>query len=84
MTGFSRFSRSIVIGIASLALGAFVACAAGGGGSEKGSSSAAKPAASAAAKAPKGVAPPVVLAATHRSALEVVSLEVLQAHAIDG
>ncbi|MBC9073409.1 DUF2237 domain-containing protein [Thauera sp. CAU 1555] len=30
-----------------------------------------------------GVAPPVVLAATHRSALEVVSLEVLQAHAID-
>lgn len=30
------------------------------------------------------VAPPVVLAATHRSALEVVSLDLLKAHAIDG
>lgn len=30
-----------------------------------------------------GVAPPVVLAATHISALEFVSLEELQAHAID-
>jgi uncharacterized protein (DUF2237 family) len=31
-----------------------------------------------------GVAPPVVLAATHRAALEVVSLDILKAHAIDG
>jgi uncharacterized protein (DUF2237 family) len=30
-----------------------------------------------------GVAPPVVLAATHISALEFVSLEELQAHAVD-
>ena len=30
-----------------------------------------------------GMAPPVVLAATHMSALEFVSLEDLQAHAID-
>src|SRR5690606_24691865 len=30
-----------------------------------------------------GVAPPVVLAATHKSALEVVSLEVLRLHALD-
>ncbi|MGL1834205.1 DUF2237 family protein [Rhodocyclaceae bacterium SMB388] len=30
-----------------------------------------------------GVAPDVVLAATHRSALEVVSLETLRAHALD-
>ncbi|HRP96761.1 MAG TPA: DUF2237 domain-containing protein [Rhodocyclaceae bacterium] len=31
-----------------------------------------------------GVAPQVVLAATHRAALEVVSLEVLRSHALDG
>lgn len=31
-----------------------------------------------------GVAPPVVLAATHISTLEFVSLEELQAHAVDG
>lgn len=30
-----------------------------------------------------GVAPPVVLAATHEKALEVVSLEILKAHAVD-
>lgn len=30
-----------------------------------------------------GVAPDVVLAATHRSALEVVSLDMLRAHALD-
>ncbi len=30
-----------------------------------------------------GVAPTVVLAATHRSALEVVSLDMLRAHALD-
>lgn len=30
-----------------------------------------------------GVAPPVILAATHRSALEVVSLDVLRAYALD-
>lgn len=31
-----------------------------------------------------GVAPKVVLAATHRAALEVVSLEMLRSHALDG
>jgi uncharacterized protein (DUF2237 family) len=31
-----------------------------------------------------GVAPPVVLAATHRKALEVLALEDLKAHALDG
>lgn len=31
-----------------------------------------------------GVAPKVVLAATHRAALEVVSLEMLRRHALDG
>lgn len=31
-----------------------------------------------------GVAPQVVLAATHRAALEVVSLELLRSHALDG
>jgi uncharacterized protein (DUF2237 family) len=31
-----------------------------------------------------GVAPPVVLQATHRSALQVVTIEQLKAHALDG
>jgi uncharacterized protein (DUF2237 family) len=31
-----------------------------------------------------GVAPPVILAATHISALEFVALEALRAHALDG
>lgn len=31
-----------------------------------------------------GVAPKVVLAATHRAALDVVSLEMLRSHALDG
>ncbi|WP_230976284.1 DUF2237 family protein [Pseudothauera nasutitermitis] len=31
-----------------------------------------------------GAAPPVILAATHRAALEVVALDVLRAYALDG
>ena len=31
-----------------------------------------------------GIAPPVHLAATHQAALDIIPLEVLQAHAIDG